>query len=168
MLLRHAKSDWPDVSDHARPLAKRGRQDAPAVGRWLREHGYLPDVVVCSTARRTRQTWELMAPALGGSPTVTFEPRAYDASALTLLYLAQELPSSCRAALLIGHNPAISELAASLAASPADALAEDGAFPPSLARFPTAAVAVLEFAGDWPALAPARTRLLDFTAPADL
>ncbi len=164
MLLRHAKSDWPDVSDHARPLAKRGRHDAPAVGRWLREHGYLPDVVVCSTARRTRQTWELAASALGGSPTVTFEPRAYDASALTLLYLAQELPSSCRAALLIGHNPAISELAASLAGS----AAEDGALPPSLIRFPTAAVAVLEFAGDWAALAPGQARLLAFTAPADL
>ncbi len=164
MLLRHAKSDWPDVSDHARPLAKRGRRDAPAVGRWLREHGYLPDVVVCSTARRARQTWELAAPALAGSPTVTFEPRAYDASALTLLYLAQELPSSCRAALLIGHNPAISELAASLAGS----AAEDGALPPSLIRFPTAAVAVLEFAGDWAALAPGHARLLAFTAPADL
>ncbi len=186
MLLRHAKSDWPDVSDHARPLAKRGRRDAPAVGRWLREHGYQPDVVVCSTARRTRQTWELMAPELGGSPTVTFEPRAYDASALTLLYLARELPSPCRAALLIGHNPAISELAASLALGPTDGPAEsvaevladgvadgvagpaagDGALPPSLIRFPTAAVAVLEVGGDWPDLTAGRTRLLDFTAPA--
>ena len=161
MLLRHAKSDWPDVSDHARPLAKRGRRDAPAVGRWLREHGYLPDVVVCSTARRTRQTWELIAPELGGSPSVTFEPRAYDASALTLLYLAQELPGRYRTALLIGHNPAISELANSLAGPPA----EDG--PPRLS-FPTAAVAVLEFTGDWPALTPAHARLEDFTAPADL
>ena len=150
MLLRHAKSDWPDVADHARPLAKRGRRDAPAVGRWLRAHGYQPDVVVCSTARRTRQTWELMAPELGGSPSVTFEPRAYDASALTLLYLARELPSSCRAALLIGHTPAISELAASLGTS---------------LRFPTAAVAVLEVGGDWADLAAGRTRLLDFTAP---
>jgi phosphohistidine phosphatase len=163
MLLRHAKSDWPDVSDHARPLAKRGRRDAPAVGRWLREHGYLPDVVVCSTARRTRQTWELIAPELGGSPSVTFEPRAYDASALTLLYLAQELPDRYRAALLIGHNPAISELANSLPQPPA----EDAALPPPLLRFPTAAVAVLEFTGAWPALTPGQARLENFTAPAD-
>ena len=161
MLLRHAKSDWPDVADHARPLAKRGRHDAPAVGRWLRTRGYLPDVVVCSTARRTRQTWELIAPELGGSPSVTFEPRAYDASALTLLYLAQELPERYRTALLIGHNPAISELANSLAGPPA----EDG--PPRLS-FPTAAVAVLEFTGDWPALAPGEARLEAFTAPAEL
>jgi phosphohistidine phosphatase len=166
MLLRHAKSDWPDVADQARPLAKRGRHDAPAVGRWLAARGYLPDVVVCSTARRTRQTWELIAPELGGSPSVTFEPRAYDASALTLLYLARELPDRYRTALLIGHNPAISELASSLAGPPQDAPpAEAG--PPRLS-FPTAAVAVLEFAGDWPALAPGEARLEAFTAPAEL
>jgi phosphohistidine phosphatase len=169
MLLRHAKSDWPDVADQARPLAKRGRHDAPAVGRWLAAHGYLPDVVVCSTARRTRQTWELIAPELGGSPSVTFEPRAYDASALTLLYLARELPDRCRAALLIGHNPAISELASSLAGPPEDAPpAEDGAPPPPRLSFPTAAVAILEFAGHWPALAPGEARLEAFTAPAEL
>jgi phosphohistidine phosphatase len=94
---------------------------------------------------------------------VTFEPRAYDASALTLLYLAQELPGRYRTALLIGHNPAISELASSLLPPPA----EDGAPPPRLS-FPTAAVAVLEFAGDWSALAPGEARLEAFTAPADL
>lgn len=164
MLLRHAKSAWPDVPDRDRPLAKRGRRDAPVMGRWLRDHGYLPDVVVCSVARRTRQTWELVAPELGGSPSVTFEPRAYEASALTLLYLARELPSAGRAALLIGHNPAIAELATSLTESPAG----DGASPSPGITFPTAAVAILEFAGEWPDLAPGQARLLDFAAPADL
>ena len=115
ILLRHAKSDWPDVPDMERPLAKRGRRDAPVVGRWLRGHGYLPDTVICSVARRTRQTWKLVAPELGGSPSVTFEPRAYAASALTLLYLVRELPGTCWAALLIGHNPGIEDLAAHLA-----------------------------------------------------
>jgi phosphohistidine phosphatase len=161
MLLRHAKSAWPDVPDEDRPLAKRGRRDAPVIGRWLREHGYLPEVVVCSAARRTRQTWKLVAKELGGSPAVTFEPRAYAASALTLLYLAGELPAASRSALLIGHNPGISELAASLVASP------DRAGPP-VPGFPTAAVAVLEFAGDWADLAPGGARLLAFTTPAEL
>ena len=156
ILLRHAKSDWPDLPDHERPLAKRGRRDAPAVGRWLREHGYLPEVVICSTARRTRQTWELVAKELGGSPSVTFEQRAYGASALTLLYLARELPGRCRAALIVGHNPGISDLAASLAEEE------------SHLRFPTAAVAVLEFDGDWPDLGPGHTRLLDFAVPDDM
>jgi phosphohistidine phosphatase len=159
ILLRHAKSDWPDVSDRERPLAKRGRRDAPAVGRWLRGHGYQPDVVVCSVARRTRQTWELIAPELGGAPKVSFEQRAYDASAQTLLYLARELDDGWESALFVGHNPAVADLA--------NALAETDEGPPQL-RFPTAAVAVLEFTGDWAALAPGRARLIAYTAPADM
>ncbi len=164
MLLRHAKSAWPDVPDQDRPLAKRGRRDAPVIGRWLREHGYLPEVVVCSAARRTRQTWKLVAAELGGSAAVTFEPRAYAATALTLLYLVRELPAASRSALLIGHNPGVSDLAASLTASP------DGAAAP-VPSFPTAAVAILELAGDWADLdpsAPGGGRLLAFTTPADL
>jgi len=162
MLLRHAKSDWPDVPDRERPLAKRGRRDAPRVGRWLRDHGYVPDAVVCSPARRAQQTWELLAPELGGSPSVTFEPRAYDANALTLLDLARELPSSDRAALLIGHNPAISELVGALAEPQTD----DGES--REIRFPTAAVAVLEFTGGWSDLSPGQAHMVDFAVPADL
>ena len=157
-LLRHAKSDWPDVPDHDRPLAKRGRRDAPRIGRWLRAHGYVPDVVICSTALRTRQTWDLVAPELNGSPEVRFEPRAYAASPLTLLYLCRELPAPCHAALLIAHNPGIEELAASL----------DGAQERAGLRFPTAAVAVYEFTGAWSDLAPGQANLLDYTIPADL
>ena len=164
ILLRHAKSDWPDVPDHDRPLAKRGRKDAPVIGRWLRTHGYVPDTVICSTALRARQTWERVAPELDASPEVHFEPRAYAATALTLLYLCRELPSQCRAALLIGHNPGIEELAASLAEPPAGQEANG----PAGFRFPTAAVAVFEFADAWSALAPGQTRLLDHVVPADL
>jgi phosphohistidine phosphatase len=161
ILLRHAKSDWPEGPDRDRPLAKRGRRDAPRIGRWLHDRGYQPDVVICSAAARTRQTWELVAPELDGSPAVRFEPRAYAASALTLRYLIQELPGRYRAALLVAHNPGLSELAASLAASPA---ADDGAG----MRFPTAAVAVFELAAGWPALMPGLARLIDFTTPADI
>jgi phosphohistidine phosphatase len=174
VLLRHAKSDWPDeVPDHDRPLAKRGRHDAPVVGRWLRDRGYLPDVVVCSTARRTRQTWELAAAKLGTSPAVTFEPRAYVASAQTLLYLARELPPDCRTALIIAHNPGISELAASLAGPPQEAGPQTESA--GLAgthhgrmSLPTAGVAVLEFGGDWPDLAPGKARLADFAVPREM
>jgi len=164
ILLRHAKSDWPDLPDRDRPLAKRGRRDAPRIGRWLHEHGYQPDVVVVSAATRTRQTWDLVAPELGGSPAVHFEPRAYAASALTLLYLAQELPARYRTAMLIAHNPGLSELAASLAA-PASTT-DDG--PRPALSLPTAAVAIFEFPGDWPALSPGVARLLDHIIPADL
>jgi len=160
ILLRHAKSDWPDVPDRDRPLAKRGRRDAPKIGRWLREHAYLPEVVICSAARRTQQTWKLVARELGGSPSVTFEPRAYAASAMTLLYLVMELPAECRTALLVGHNPGVSDLATSLARPP------DGDDAPI--RFPTAAVAVLDFPGAWADLTPGHAHLTDFTTPADL
>src|SRR5512142_832967 len=159
MLLRHAKSDWPDLPDRDRPLAKRGKRDAPVVGRWLHDQGYLPEIVICSAARRTRETWDLVAAELGGSPSVTFEPRAYAASALTLLYLVRELPAACHAALLIGHNPGVAELASTLIEAAGGA--------PGL-RFPTAAVAVLEFSGDWAGLSLAGARLVAYTTPADL
>jgi phosphohistidine phosphatase len=168
ILLRHAKSDWPDVPDRERPLAKRGRRDAPRIGRWLHEHGYQPDVVVVSAARRTRQTWDLVAPELGGSPAVRFEPRAYAASALTLLYLAQELPSRYRTALFIAHNPGLYDLANSLAAPPGMGRATTGNGPRPQISLPTAAVAVLEFSGDWPSLTPGQARLTDHIIPADL
>ena len=190
ILLRHAKSDWPDLPDRDRPLAKRGRRDAPRIGRWLDEHGYQPDVVVVSDAARTRQTWDLVAPELGGSPAVHFEPRAYAASALTLLYLAQELPARYRTALLIGHNPGLSELATSLAGPPESTTAagppesttavgpleSDRATGPAVKdngprpaiSLPTAAVAVFEFTGDWPSLTPGHARLINLTTPADL
>jgi phosphohistidine phosphatase len=163
ILLRHAKSDWPDVPDRDRPLAKRGRRDAPRIGRWLHERGYQPDVVVVSAAARTRQTWDLVAPELGGSPAVRFEPRAYAASALTLLYLAQELPARYRTALLIAHNPGLSELATSLAAQ---SVTDNGPRPGI--SLPTAAVAIFEFPGDWPALTSGIARLVSLTTPADL
>jgi phosphohistidine phosphatase len=163
ILLRHAKSDWPDVPDRDRPLAKRGKRDAPVVGRWLHDQGYRPQIVICSAAVRTRETWDLVAPELGGSPSVTFEPRAYAASALTLLYLVRELPAACHAALLIGHNPGVSELASTLIETNGD----DTPGAPGL-RFPTAAVAVLEFSGDWAELSLARARLVAYTTPGDL
>jgi phosphohistidine phosphatase len=163
MLLRHAKSDWPDVPDRDRPLAKRGQRDAPVIGRWLRDHGYQPEIVICSAAIRTRQTWDLVAPELGGSPSVTFEPRAYAASAITLLYLVRELPAACRAALLIGHNPGVSELASNLL----EAAGDETPGSPGL-RFPTAAAAILEFDGDWAGLSLAQARLLAYTSPGDL
>src|ERR1019366_8700761 len=76
VLLRHAKSAWPGPPappDHDRPLAGRGRRDAPAVGRWLREAGCVPDQVWCSTAQRAVQTWQLAAAELGVAPPVDYQ-----------------------------------------------------------------------------------------------
>lgn len=170
IMLRHAKSDWPEGPDFDRPLAKRGRRDAPRIGRWLREHDFVPDVVICSAARRTQETWALVSPELvgpdlagpelAGAPSVRFEPRAYAASALTLRYLVQELPGRYRTALLLAHNPGLAELVASLAGGADD--------PQPGVAFPTAAVAVFELAADWASLWPGTARLIAFTTPADI
>jgi phosphohistidine phosphatase len=165
VLFRHAKSEWPDVADHDRPLAKRGRRDAPAVGRWLAASGYLPDAVICSTARRARETWELaatglaaVAPAASRAPGVRYEPRVYEATVLGLLMLVREFDDAWRTAVIVGHNPGLAELTVGLAGS-------DSA--PGLA-FPTAAVAVLGLPGPWAEAAPGEARLLAFTVPAQL
>jgi phosphohistidine phosphatase len=166
VLLRHAKSAWPDVPDHERPLGKRGRRDAPAAGRWLRQAGHMPDLVVCSTARRTRETWQLASAELGGSPSVRFEPRVYDASTDQLGDLVRETLPAVATLLVVGHEPTMSELTLRLAAEVAD-----GGAPGTLERvrlkFPTAAIAVLPFAGDWSDLGPGRAELADFVIPDD-
>jgi len=163
LLFRHAKSDWPDVADHERPLAKRGRRDAPVAGRWLGESGYVPDAVVCSTARRARETWELAAAGLaeavpGAAPPVRYEPRVYEATVLGLLMLVREFDGDLGTVLVVGHNPGLAELTVGLAAPPPE--------PP--AAFPTAAVAVLGLPGDWADAGPGEGRLLAFAIPADM
>jgi phosphohistidine phosphatase len=175
VLLRHAKSAWPDLPDHERPLAGRGRRDAPVMGRWLRAAGHVPDRVLCSTARRTRETWQLAQPGLGASPPVTFEDRVYEASAVQLLDLARHAPPAAKTLLIIGHAPGIPELALMLAASatPADDGTASGAVPQAAAdrmraKFPTAAVAVLELTGPWARLGPGAARLAGFVTPRDV
>ncbi len=168
VLMRHAKSDWPDVADHERPLAKRGRRDAPVVGRWLGTSGNVPDAVVCSTALRARQTWELAAAGLAAavpdaSPVVRYETRVYEATVLGLLMLVREFDTAWRTAVIVGHNPGLAELTAGLA-SP-DSARSPVRLP---AAFPTAAVAVLGLPASWEEAAPGEARLLAFTAPAEL
>src|SRR5215469_17757042 len=107
VLLRHAKSDWPeDVADHDRPLAPRGRRDAPLVGRWLARAGYVPDIAICSTARRAQETWRLASATLGSGPSavgpaVRLEPRVYEATVLGLLMLVREFPEADRTVAIV-------------------------------------------------------------------
>ena len=174
VLFRHAKSAWPDVPDHDRPLARRGIQAAPVMGRWLREAGLLPGQVLCSTARRARQTWQFAQAGLAATPPVTFDARIYEAAATDLLDVIREVPPATGTLLLIGHNPAIEDLALLLATprGPAAGTGPAAAAPGDLERmrskFPTAAIAVLEFPGAWPGLAPGRARLTAFVTPRDL
>jgi phosphohistidine phosphatase len=176
VLLRHAKSAWPDVPDRERPLAKRGQRDAPAAGRWLREAGCVPDRVLCSPARRAMETWELAASELGASPPVTIEGRVYNASAPELLDVIRAVPAEVRTLLVVGHDPAIQGVALTLAAGAdgadrppggPDAIAAE-AIDRMSAKFPTAAIAVLELAGTWRQLRPRQARLARFVVPRDI
>ncbi|MGH4007250.1 MAG: SixA phosphatase family protein [Pseudonocardiaceae bacterium] len=111
ILLRHAKSAWPEgVPDAQRPLAGRGRRDAPAVGRWLRRQVARIDLVLCSPAVRALQTWDLAATQLDATPLVRHDERLYGASAEELLRITQELPHTASTAALVGHNPDLEDL----------------------------------------------------------
>ena len=105
-LLRHAKSDWLDqtLPDHARPLAPRGRRDAKRIAKHLRRRGIEPMLVLCSSAERTRETLELVRPALGGAP-VQIEDGLYAAANDELLERLRVLPEQSASVLVIGHNP---------------------------------------------------------------
>jgi phosphohistidine phosphatase len=110
ILLRHAKSAWPpDTPDAARPLAGRGRRDAPVVGRWLRQQVPTIDLVVCSPAVRAVQTWELAAAQLAARPQVHHDEWLYGGSAGDLLMLTQELPHKVSTVVLVGHNPGLED-----------------------------------------------------------
>ena len=163
VLFRHAKSAWPDgVPDHERPLAPRGQRDAPVMGRWLRSAGCVPDQVWCSTARRAVQTWQLAETGLGTTPPVTFERGVYEGTAAGLLALIRDAPAAVGTLLIIGHNPTMEELGLMLAAA-----SPGGALERMRVKFPTAAIAVLEFGGTWRALSQGGARLTAFVTPRD-
>jgi phosphohistidine phosphatase len=110
ILLRHAKSAWPEgIPDAQRPLAGRGRRDAPAVGRWLRGQVAKIDLALCSPAVRAVQTWDLAAAQLDGIPQVRHDGRLYGASAEELLRVTQQLPHQASTVLLVGHNPGLED-----------------------------------------------------------
>ncbi|MFQ3558222.1 histidine phosphatase family protein [Streptomyces gramineus] len=151
VVLRHAKSAWPEgVPDRLRPLAARGRRDAPAAGRALADSDCLPDLVVCSTAVRTRQTWELVSGQWGTPPPVRLDGRVYAAGVPELLEVVREVPSEVETLLLVGHNPGLEELVLELAG---DGL--DDALEQVRKKFPTSAIAILAWHGRaWTALEP--------------
>jgi phosphohistidine phosphatase len=153
------------VPDHDRPLAPRGRRDAPAAGRWLRKSGLVPDRVICSTAERARETWQLAEERLGAHPETVFDERVYGATSAELLNLVRHAPAGVRTLLIVGHDPAMHQLTLDLA----DAQPGNGsdALDRVQIKFPTAAIAVLEFTGTWPKLGPGQAQLADFVVPGD-
>ncbi len=146
LVLRHSKSAYPaGTADADRPLSDRGRRDAAKAGRWLRDQGLTPDLVVCSTAERTRETWDLVSDQLGWAGDeprmLRYDPRLYEASPGDLLTVVQETPDETRILALVGHNPGSAELVLALAGQPG-------------LSFPTSALAVIGLRGGWAGVSP--------------
>ncbi|QDU28735.1 2,3-bisphosphoglycerate-dependent phosphoglycerate mutase [Anatilimnocola aggregata] len=112
LLLRHAKSSWKDsdLDDHDRPLNKRGKRDAPRMGKLLLDENLLPNLIVCSSAKRTRRTAELVAEASGYREETRITGDLYEAWADRLLAIINALPAEAARVLLVGHNPGLEEL----------------------------------------------------------
>jgi phosphohistidine phosphatase len=152
IVMRHAKAgELPGGPDFDRPLRPRGRRDSAAAGQWLASHGFRPDLVLCSAAERTRQTWQHLSGSLGGSPEFSAEQRLYHAGAEEVAEIIRETPEAAANVLYIGHNPAAAELAALLTGAEPD--------------FPTAAIAVIGLVGDWASLAPGAADLVASWTP---
>jgi phosphohistidine phosphatase len=168
LLMRHAKSSWddPKLADHARPLNARGRMAAATMGGEMRRLGLAPDVVLVSSARRTLQTLEALAP-WDETPLVEPMDTLYLASGAQLLGVLHGVAETARSVLLIAHNPGLHELAMTLAG--AHAMSQGT---PTLRRlaegYPTGALAEFSIAGPWWQLDQGGARLLRFLAPRDL
>jgi phosphohistidine phosphatase len=161
ILLRHAKSSWDDftLDDHDRPLNDRGRASATGIGLWLNLHGHIPEIVACSTAVRAQETVELVCTAASASPDTQFEPGLYLASPDRILREAHK--SQAGTLMLVGHNPGMAELAASLV--------RDAPHHKDFLRFPTASTLVLEFdVAQWRDARSGHGTVVDFVTPRDL
>jgi phosphohistidine phosphatase len=157
-LLRHAKSSWDDAmqSDHDRPLAPRGRRAVKLLREYVDEHDIAPQLVLCSSARRTVET----ARAVGTGGELSLEPRLYGASAEELLRRLHGLDQALDEVMVVGHNPALQMLILKLVADTRNAdLAE------IRRKFPTGAMVTLDFDGAWADLSPASAQLIGYVRP---
>jgi phosphohistidine phosphatase len=164
-LLRHAKSSWDDggLDDHDRPLAPRGEKAIRRLAKHVAGAGVAPDLVLCSSARRTVMTLEGIRPELPADTEVRVERGLYAASSSALLARLRRVDDSVDSVLLIAHNPGIEMLAATLIGAGDDRLRERLA-----EKFPTGALADLHFEGPWAKLAAGAATLESFVVPRDL
>jgi phosphohistidine phosphatase len=140
IVMRHGKAgDLPGGPDLQRALKPRGSRDSAAAGRWLAGRGFIPDLVICSPARRASQTWQYVSEQFATEPRLTSDARLYDAGGAQLLDIVAETAAEVASLMYVGHNPAAADLTALLAAGSVD--------------FPTAAIAVIAVP-DWPGLGP--------------
>ncbi|HET7397743.1 MAG TPA: histidine phosphatase family protein [Intrasporangium sp.] len=159
VLMRHSKSVQGLAGpDHDRQLTDRGRRDAEAAGAWLREQGLVPDLVICSTAVRTRQTWEAACHGGAQAEFVEYRKNAYHGGAAAVLETIREDGGDMTTVLVVGHNPAMAELTSLLA----DGEGSSAAHEALSEGFSTTGLAVLRWSGEWADLEPGGCELLRF------
>ena len=160
-LLRHAKSSWQTEGqeDFDRPLNARGRKAVPMIGSYLQDNGCSPDLILCSTACRARETLGLLLPCLRGEATITLEDTLYLASADRLLARVKETGDGFTDLMIIAHNPGMQDLTLTLAAFGTD-------LPTVREKYPTAALAQIDFdANSWASIDPQAGVLARFVTP---
>ncbi len=165
-LLRHAKSDRgnPELSDIDRPLAPRGRRDAPAMAAYMRERDYRPDLILCSPATRTRETLALLQPVLGSDIRAEFDRKLYLGSPDLLLRRLRDVEGTIAGVLVIGHNPGLERLASALAPR-----GDRRALARMREKYPTCGLAVIHLHIDrWEQTDLGSGTLTDFMVPAGL
>lgn len=155
ILMRHAKSDWGDnsLSDHDRPLNYRGARDAPAMARWMCESGFHPDLVLCSSAQRARETVDLGLPEWDTTPEIAHSDSLYLATPEIILSVLQSESLGSRTVLVVGHNPGMSHLSSILSGQAIE--------------MPTAAVSIFQCGGSqWPEIrSPDQVALIQLMKP---
>jgi len=165
-LLRHAKSSWDDTSrdDHDRPLNQRGERAAALVGQFLKQESLIPDLILCSSAKRTQETLARLQAIIGDDHPALIEPDLYLAAADVLFERLRKVGEDAASVMLIGHNPGLEDLAATLIAPKATALEEKLA-----AKFPTGGLAMIRLPGTrWRDIKRRSGSLELFVVPRDL
>jgi phosphohistidine phosphatase len=165
LLLRHAKAvPFTGSGDHERALTQRGRADATRLGAFIASEKIAVQAAVHSGARRTKETFAIAVKEFQPGLAASIEPRLYEASAATFLDVLRGRSDSAGILIVVGHNPSMAEIARRLAAS-----GDRRALARMTAKFPTSALAILDFEGDhWRAVHEGAGRLVSFTTPASL
>jgi phosphohistidine phosphatase len=165
-LLRHAKSSWadPTLADHDRPLAPRGRRAATRIAQHVRSEAVRPALVLCSSARRARDTLDVLKPALGHQVEVRVDDALYGADARQLLDRLREVGQDIASVMIVGHNPGLHDLAVELTGDGTEA-----AISQLHTKFPTGALATLDVGRTrWDELAPGQAYLTSLVLPRQL
>lgn len=162
-VLRHAKSSWELAGelDYERGLTERGQSDTKSIASVIEERSIRPDLVICSGARRARETLELVAPALPPETPVEYDDRLYQATAIKVAKVVREVDEQVESLMLVGHNPSFHDFCVDIASSGEE-------LERLAAKFPTAALAEFEISGAWSELKSDSADLVGFTAPKQL